>query len=100
MSARLKRLWRFTLRETAAAQPPSAGPRGSRELQRWQAVVNQLRADTRRVFTLRKVYELSVPDIAARLGLSAHDVEQHLVAAVLAFDRAAQADRPRVRPTA
>jgi DNA-directed RNA polymerase specialized sigma24 family protein len=82
-------------RRPAAAQPPAGQPppAGPRERRRLQAVVDQLPADTRRVFTLRKVYDLSVPDIAARLGLSVHEVEEHLVAAVLAFARAAP---PRV----
>ena len=87
MTRQWKRFERFLTRArpSAAAQPPA--DRG--EIARLCALTARLPADTRRVVTLRKVYELSVPDIAARLGLSAHDVEQHLVAAVLAFARAA-----------
>lgn len=40
---------------------------------------------TRRVVTLRKVYDLAVPEIAARLGLTTCAVEHHLVTAALAF---------------
>src|SRR6202043_2586233 len=38
----------------------------------------------RQVFTLRKVYEQSPPDIARRLGLSEAEVERCLIAAALA----------------
>jgi len=49
------------------------------------AMTAQLPDDTRRVVTLYKVYDFSVPDIAARLQLSERAVEQHLVTAALVF---------------
>jgi DNA-directed RNA polymerase specialized sigma24 family protein len=41
----------------------------------------------RRVFTLRKVYELASPEIARRLGLTESDVEHQLIQAALACSR-------------
>ena len=41
----------------------------------------------RQVFTLRKVYGLRPCDIARTLGLSAAEVERHLIAAALACGR-------------
>lgn len=49
------------------------------ELSRLAAAVAELPQQQRRVFTLRKVYGLSLSAIADRLGLSVSTVEKHLV---------------------
>lgn len=49
--------------------------------------VSTLPDGTWRAVTLHKVCALSVPDIAARLGLTAREIEQQLVSAALAFSR-------------
>ena len=51
------------------------------------ALAARLPTDTRRVFTLRKVYDLSPSEIAARLELTAAQVEHHLITAALACGR-------------
>jgi len=48
------------------------------------ALTAQLPQDTRRVFTLYKVYDYSVPAIAARLALTPAQVEHHLITAARA----------------
>jgi DNA-directed RNA polymerase specialized sigma24 family protein len=55
------------------------------------ALVAELSADTRRVFTLRMLYDLDVPEIATRLGLTPAQVEQHLVTAALAVAHCVEA---------
>ena len=50
-------------------------------------IVSTLPALTRRVFTLRKVYEYSADEIATRLGLSAEEVDAHLIQAAQACSR-------------
>ncbi|HEY4214490.1 MAG TPA: sigma-70 region 4 domain-containing protein [Steroidobacteraceae bacterium] len=45
--------------------------------------VNALPPVVRRAFTLRKVYELEYPDIAARLHITVPEVEQLLAEAVV-----------------
>ena len=52
-------------------------------------LVRVLPAECRQVFTLRKVYGYSGRDIAARLGIPEHAVEEHLIQAAR---RCAQAD--------
>lgn len=49
------------------------------ELRRLREAIAELPAQCRRVFTLRKVYDLSPREIAERLGLSVSTVEKHLV---------------------
>jgi len=64
------------------------------------AVIRTMRTlppDTRRVFTLRKVYGLSSEAIGMRLSMTLPEVERHLVIAVLAC---AQALDPTPRPPA
>jgi len=46
-----------------------------------------LPTDTRRVFTLRKVYGLSHRDIAAHLSMSITTVQSHLVQALIRLDK-------------
>lgn len=48
------------------------------ELELLRAAVAQLPRKSRQVFTLRKVHDLSHKEIAARLKISEHTVEQHL----------------------
>ena len=49
------------------------------ELRQLHQAIEELPAQCRKVFTLRKVYNLSPRDIAERLGLSVSTVEKHLV---------------------
>jgi DNA-directed RNA polymerase specialized sigma24 family protein len=65
--------------------------RWAAELHRLNALTSALPTDTRRVFTLHKVYDLAIPEIATRLHLSERAVEQHLVTAALAFAGCASA---------
>ncbi len=55
------------------------------ELVRLVVLANALPQAVRRAFTLRKVYDLSYPEIAARLNLTVEEVEELLVQAVLAI---------------
>jgi DNA-directed RNA polymerase specialized sigma24 family protein len=57
--------------------------------------VRTLPTDTRRVFTLRKVYGVPYADIAARLTMSVAEVERHLTKAAIAYERSLE---PRGRP--
>ena len=76
------------LREAAAAPQNAPRQRSVHDapVNDLVAIVRTLPTDTRRVFTLRKVYGLSYSDIAARLAMPVSDVEQHLVTAALACD--------------
>jgi RNA polymerase sigma-70 factor (ECF subfamily) len=69
--------------EGSAFADETAGPEevliGRDDLRRLAAAVVQLPPQQRRVFTLRKVYGLSLGAIAERLGLSVSTVEKHLV---------------------
>jgi RNA polymerase sigma-70 factor (ECF subfamily) len=64
---------------------------GRQELARLEAAIRALPAQCRQVVTLRKVFEMSPPQIAERLGISVSTVEKHLnkgmrlVAEALAF---------------
>ena len=53
------------------------------ELTRLLKRVNTLPPAVRRAFTLRKVYDLPYPDIAARLNITVPDVERLLAEAVV-----------------
>jgi RNA polymerase sigma-70 factor (ECF subfamily) len=65
------------------------------ELRRLRAIVERLPEQCRRVFTLRKVYDLPPGAIAERLGLSVSTVEKHLVKAVrLCAEALARDDAP------
>jgi DNA-directed RNA polymerase specialized sigma24 family protein len=88
MNSQLQRFWRFAFRGDAVR---STGGAAAAELLRITAGLSD---DTRRVVTLHKVYELNTPDIAARLGLTARAVENHLVIAALAFWSAEGETRP------
>jgi RNA polymerase sigma-70 factor (ECF subfamily) len=65
------------------------------ELARLAEAVAELPEECRRAYTLRMVYEFTVPEIAARLRLSEDQVEEHLA---LGVQRCAEVlfDRPRV----
>ena len=52
---------------------------GRDELRQLQQAIEELPAQCRKVFTLRKVYNLSPREIAEKLGLSVSTVEKHLV---------------------
>ncbi len=52
---------------------------GRDELRQLQEAIAELPVQCRKVFTLRKVYNLSPRQIAERLGLSVSTVEKHLV---------------------
>jgi DNA-directed RNA polymerase specialized sigma24 family protein len=71
---------RTLFRDIAAAQPPMRST-----ALRSIAVTARLPQDTRRVVTLRKVYDFTVPEIATRLGLTPRAVERHLITAALVF---------------
>jgi DNA-directed RNA polymerase specialized sigma24 family protein len=47
--------------------------------------------DVRRTYTLRKVYDLSYPEIVARLNLTVAEVENLLVQAVLTSQESSDA---------
>jgi RNA polymerase sigma-70 factor (ECF subfamily) len=49
------------------------------ELRQLREVMAELPVQCRRVFTLRKIYDLSPREIAEKLGLSVSTVEKHLV---------------------
>lgn len=55
---------------------------GREELQSLARLVATLPPQCQRVFTLRKIYDLSPNQIAARLGISVSTMEKHLVKAV------------------
>lgn len=55
---------------------------GRDELRRLARLVQELPPQCRKVFTLRKIYDLSPHAIAERLGLSVSTVEKHLVKAL------------------
>lgn len=60
------------------APDPQATAISRDELARLEKVISELPAMCRRVFTLRKVYGLSPPEIAEKLGVSVSTVEKHL----------------------
>jgi RNA polymerase sigma-70 factor (ECF subfamily) len=66
------------------APGPEATAIGRDSLRRLQALVAGLPTQQRRVFTLRKIYEMPTSQIAARLGLSVSTVETHLAKALRA----------------
>ena len=74
------------------AADPEATLLARDELKRLRAIVAALPTQQRRVFTLRKVYDLSPGEIAERLGLSVSTVEKHLVKAVRACAEALERD--------
>lgn len=77
------------------APGPEASAIGRDSLRRLQALVAGLPTQQRRVFTLRKVYEMPTSEIAARLGLSVSTVETHLAKALRACsERLAQDIQP------
>ena len=80
----------------AGAEPdPEASAVARDELRRLRAIVARLPEQCRRVFTLRKVYDLPPGAIAERLGLSVSTVEKHLVKAVrLCSEALAREDGP------
>jgi hypothetical protein len=49
----------------------------------------------RRVFTLRKIYEMAPPDIVRTLGLTGAEVERHLIAALSCGQHFADPDNVR-----
>jgi DNA-directed RNA polymerase specialized sigma24 family protein len=53
----------------------------ARELARVAEFAKALPAECRQVFTLRKVYGYSGREIASRLGIPEHAVEEHLIQA-------------------
>jgi DNA-directed RNA polymerase specialized sigma24 family protein len=76
-----------SLEARASSTAPPAEPLLDADLRQLVALARGLPPDTRRVFTLRKVYGLSPLDIAARLQMSVSEVARHLVIAALACDR-------------
>ena len=52
------------------------------ELRRLMRIVAELPPQARRVFNLKRVYEMSTADIAEQLGLSVSTVEKHLTRAL------------------
>lgn len=65
------------------------------ELRRLATALVKLPQQCRRVFTLRKVYDFSPPQIAECLGLSVSTVEKHLVKALkLCSEYLADMDQP------
>ncbi|HEY4215116.1 MAG TPA: sigma-70 region 4 domain-containing protein [Steroidobacteraceae bacterium] len=57
------------------------------EMARLTKCAQSLPTDVRRAFTLRKVYELSYPEIATHLNLTIAEIEDLLVQAVLTLDK-------------
>ena len=82
------------------APGPEAVVLGRDSLRRLQAIVAALPTQQRRVFTLRKVYEMSTAQIAARLGLSVSTVETHLAKALRACSERLAEDAPPAKETA
>lgn len=56
--------------------------------QRYRDAVDALPPEQRTVFTLHRVHDLSITEIADRLEMNAAEVEQHLAAALLMIMRA------------
>ncbi|HEY4211854.1 MAG TPA: sigma-70 region 4 domain-containing protein [Steroidobacteraceae bacterium] len=61
------------------------------EIARLTKCVQSLPMDVRRTYTLRKVYDLSYPEIVARLNLTVAEVENLLVQAVLTSQESSDA---------
>jgi RNA polymerase sigma factor (sigma-70 family) len=55
---------------------------GRDDLRRVAKIISELPTQCRRVFTLKKIYELSHQEIADRLGLSVSTVEKHAIKAL------------------
>jgi DNA-directed RNA polymerase specialized sigma24 family protein len=83
MNGVLIRFWRTAVRSTRCA----GAFFGSSRLDELMAVAAGLPQTTRRVLTLRKVYDFAPRDIAARLALTDAAVEHHLIAAARACGR-------------
>ncbi|HWE45691.1 MAG TPA: sigma-70 family RNA polymerase sigma factor [Caulobacteraceae bacterium] len=60
------------------------------ELKVLQTALDQLPPRAREIFTLRRIEELSVKDIGAKLGLSVKTVEAHMTRALTALTEALQ----------
>ncbi len=76
-------------REVAGVpDPDGAVQSAAAELERLASIVRGLPEVTRRVFTLRKVYECPQEEIATRLKLPLVEVEMHLIAGAKACSRA------------
>lgn len=58
------------------------------ELRSLQVIIDTLPPQCRRVFLLRRVYDLSLGEIAAQMALSVSTVEKHLAKAVMLLARA------------
>ncbi len=65
---------------------------GGRKLRRWRRAFARLDPVTREVFRLHAEEELAYEAIAARLGLTACEVERHIADAV--HELARRVDRP------
>lgn len=59
---------------------------------RYRAAVAALPEDQRAVFTMHRVHDLTIVDIAGRLGLPTTEVEAHLAAALLTITKALDGD--------
>ncbi len=83
--------------ETADTHPSAEAVVSARdELHRLQRVVEGLPPQCRRVFSLRRIEELSLAEIAGELGLSVSTVEKHLAKAMGLLTRAMAEDSPVV----
>jgi DNA-directed RNA polymerase specialized sigma24 family protein len=70
-----------------------AGPAGSDTLQgRYRVAVGALPAEQHAVFMMHRVDDLSVSEIAVRLGMTSAEVEAHLAAALHAIAVALDGD--------
>ena len=68
-----------SLTDTDENPGPEAVAIAGDELSRLKSLIEQLPSQCRRVFTLRKVYELTHEEIAEQLGISVSTVEKHVV---------------------
>jgi RNA polymerase sigma factor (sigma-70 family) len=76
------------------APTPESAALARDELRRLQTLIDTLPKQCRRVFFLRRIDELSLSDIAVRLGLSVSTVEKHLSKAMALLTRGMAESEP------
>lgn len=78
---RLRRSWRYRIRRNRVRQRRSGFERCYRQ------TLDALPADTRTIFLAHLLDGTPYDDLAARLGISITDIEQHIATALVTLDR-------------